>query len=292
MVQELYTDSFGYEWRKWAAVQYEADNTGTRMAGHTTNMFRRITGWSDADIRDKLVVDFGCGGGRFLDLVRAMGGIAVGIDLSLAVEPARERLRGDRNVLVVQGDVLNPPFKRASFDAGYTIGVLHHTPDPATGLRRLAEAVKAGGRIACSVYPKNSPYDYPSLRLYRRIYRTLERVVGAGAARRLALGYAYFAAYGLYYGVRVLGRIPLLRRLITPLVRHAFVFYDIPDPRWRILDVFDAITPKYASTHSAEEVRRWFVDAGCTEIIQTDWGDTAYSAVRGSHGAQTESRSA
>jgi SAM-dependent methyltransferase len=88
----------------------------------------------------------------------------------MAVEPARENFRDDPDVLIVQGDILNPPFREATFDAGYSIGVLHHTPDPARGLEKLAGVTKEGGQISCSVYEKAGLYGYPSVGTYRSIH--------------------------------------------------------------------------------------------------------------------------
>ena len=52
----------------------------------------------------------------------------VALDLSVAVDAARENLRGFENVEIVQGDLLRPPFRTASagggFDLIYSIGVL------------------------------------------------------------------------------------------------------------------------------------------------------------------------
>ena len=54
-----------------------------------------------------------------------------------AVEVARCNFDGDPDTLVIQGDILHPPFRADSFDGGFTIGVLHHTPDPSAGLTAL-----------------------------------------------------------------------------------------------------------------------------------------------------------
>lgn len=110
--KEVYAQSFGYEWQKWSRVQFEAENVGGPMAGHTEKMFDATTGFSENVLKDKLVIEFGCGPGRFLDIVRRRGGIAVGLDMSMAVEPARQNFSGDTDVLIVQGDILNPPFKK------------------------------------------------------------------------------------------------------------------------------------------------------------------------------------
>src|SRR5688500_10532858 len=42
--EELYASSFGFEWSRWPRVQFEAENVGRPMAGHTTRMWGRITG--------------------------------------------------------------------------------------------------------------------------------------------------------------------------------------------------------------------------------------------------------
>jgi SAM-dependent methyltransferase len=275
--RENYTNSFGYEWKKWSRVQFESENAGGPMAGHTERMFDAVTGFSPHQMKGKLVVEFGCGPGRFLDIVRRRGGIAVGIDMSIAVEPARENFAGDKDVLIVQGDVFEPPFKRGTFDLGYSIGVLHHTPDPARGLKSLARVVRKDGSIACCVYPKDQFYDYPSVAMYRKIHNSVKSIAG----NKLALGYSYFSAHVLYHCFNAMRRIPKVRGTVPLMERYVFVNLDIPDARWRVLDVFDAITPFYASTHTPEDVCEWFERANCHKLIQRPWGTTAFVAVRG-----------
>src|SRR5689334_17757297 len=40
---EGYSENFGYQWNKWSRVQFESDNVGLPMEGHTRRMFDRIT---------------------------------------------------------------------------------------------------------------------------------------------------------------------------------------------------------------------------------------------------------
>jgi SAM-dependent methyltransferase len=171
--REHYAASFGWEWSRWPRVQFESENVGRPMAGHTTRMWERITGATPEDVHGRTIVDFGCGPGRFLDVVRARGGVAVGIDLSAAVDAARNNFADDPDVLIVQGDLLRPPFKERVFDGGFTIGVLHHTPEPGEGLRALARTVRPGGWVSCCVYPGGGFYDYPSVKRFRRLHRAL-----------------------------------------------------------------------------------------------------------------------
>lgn len=273
--QEHYAGSFGYEWQTWSRVQFEAENVGRPMAGHTTRMFDAITGLAPDALRGQLVVEFGCGPGRFLDIVRRRSGVAVGIDMSVAVDAARANFVHDPDVLIVQGDVLRPPFRPASFGMGYTFGVLHHTPAPAEGLRALVRVVKPGGLIACSVYPNEGFYASPAVALFRAGLNAVRQRWGAEAAQTLGRWYAYFAAYFLHELLWLPRRVPVARRLAFYLTTYLLPYLPLPDGRWRVLDVFDGITPAYASTHTADEVRAWFAAAGCTGIRATGWGSTS-----------------
>ena len=85
----------------------------------------------------------GCGTGRHAYFAAQYGAReVVALDLSEAVETARDNLAQFDNVHVVQGDLLRPPFRTAAqgggFDLVYSIGVLHHLPDPYAGLPRAA----------------------------------------------------------------------------------------------------------------------------------------------------------
>lgn len=274
---EHYTDSFGYEWQKWSRVQFEAENVGGKMQGHTKRMFEIITGFSEQDLKGRRVVEFGCGPGRFLDLVRGCGGSAVGIDMSMAVESARVNFKADPEVLIVQGDILNPPFKPGVFDVGYSIGVLHHTPAPEEGLKKLARVVKSGGLVGCCVYPREGLYNYPSVFRFRKLHRMTSHLLGTKGA----LAYSYFSAYFLYHVFDLLRRTSLTQRAAEYVEKNLVVNVDVPDARWRVLDVFDAITPAYASTHTPEEVTSWFEQANCSNLCRRPWGTAAFVGIKG-----------
>lgn len=273
--RQRYAASFGWEWKRWPRVQFESQNVGRPMERHTTRMWERITAASDSDVRGRTVVDFGCGPGRFLDVVRRKGGIAVGIDLSDAVDAARQNFADDPDVLVVQGDLLRPPLRDGVFDAGFSIGVLHHTPDPKRGVAALARAVRPGGWVSCCVYPKGGFYDYASVARFRRLHRALAGRFGYAPA----LAYSYLAAYGIAPAFRLLKQLGC-RRLIDHLERNWVVSLGLKDPRWRVLDVFDAITPQIATTHAEQELAEWLESAGCGSVRRTNWCETSATAVR------------
>jgi SAM-dependent methyltransferase len=256
-------------------VQFEAENAGRPMEGHTTRMWERITNAADRQVGGKAIVDFGCGPGRFLDVVRRKGGLAIGIDLSMAVDAARKNFANDRDVLIVQGDLLKPPFRDGAFDGGFSIGVLHHTPGPKAGFAALARSVRPGGWVSCCVYPKDDFYDFASVRRFRALHSRLSRHFGYAPA----LAYSQFAARVLAPLFRRLKKTSL-RRAVNYIERNWLVSLWLKDVRWRVLDTFDAITPKIASTHTEAEMAEWFEAAGCGGVHRTDWCPTAAAGVR------------
>jgi SAM-dependent methyltransferase len=274
--EENYSASFGFEWNRWPRVQFESENVGKPMQGHTTRMWERIVGIPDSAVSGKTIVEFGCGPGRFLDVVRAKGGLAVGLDLSQAVEAARHNFKDDPDVLIVQGDILHPPFRAGAFDGGYTIGVLHHTPDPAVGMRALAQRIKSGGWTACCVYPKQGFYNLQSVARFRRLHNNfLKPYFGYGPT----LVYSHFAARVLAYGFKAGQRFRVTRPIANWLGDNWIPWLWFPDARWRVLDIFDGITPSYASTHIERDVHQWMDSAGCTSIRTTDWCETSATAI-------------
>jgi SAM-dependent methyltransferase len=278
---EHYAASFGYEWGRWPRVQFESENVGRPMAGHTTRMWERITGVDAGRVSGKRIVEFGCGPGRFLDVVRRKGGTAIGIDLSGAVEAARRNFADDTDVLIVRGDLLRPPFRPGVFDGGFTIGVLHHTPAPAAGMAALARSLRPDAWAACCVYPRGDFYDFPSLRRWREIHRRLKGACGYG----FALAYSYFAAYvlaPLLIEARRMG----FRDFTDRVERDWLVALRLKDPRWRVLDVFDAMTPDIATTHTREEVADWMRAAGIAGVRRTAWCETSAVGRAGNFAAQ------
>jgi SAM-dependent methyltransferase len=98
------------------------------------------------------VLEGGCGKGRHTKLAAEWGAIeVVGIDLGDGVESAFALTRDLPNAHIVQCDIFKLPLKKA-FDYAFSVGVLHHTPEPKAAFVSLAGKVKSGGHISAWVY--------------------------------------------------------------------------------------------------------------------------------------------
>ncbi len=278
--EDGYASSFGTEWKTWPRVQFESENIGKPMEGHTKRMFEDITQYP-TDLKEKIIVEFGCGSGRFIDVLRNKNATAVGIEITQAAEVANDFFKNDPNVLIVKADLLKPPFKNGSFTDAYTIGVLHHTPTPHQGINEMKRVVKEGGTITCRVYSKGGFYGYPSVIIFRFLYGKLYKLLGNDTTNALYFAYAKFSAKYLYSLFNTLRKIPLLGKAIAHVMeKFLLVSVNLPDDNWRVLDIFDATTPTHATTHTPAQVKSWFENAGLLNIINTKGANTFKAIVK------------
>ena len=217
--------------------------------------FRRRTGFRPEDLAGKLVLDVGCGMGRFADVATRWGAHVVGVDLSLAAEVAARNMAG-REATIFQADVFHLPFAPESFDFIYSIGVLHHTPDCERAFKMLPGLLKPGGRIAIWLYS-----GYNNWYKMSDVYRKLTRRMSPRLLHRLC--YGVVPLYGIH---QVLRKIPLVGRPASGALAYAIPMAFHPNRTWRILDTFDWYSPWYQSKHTYEEVFRWFESCGLDDL--------------------------
>ncbi len=263
VASDAYAGSFSFEWQHHRRTQLD-----TTPNGESERTFRRKTAFTPEDLRGRLVLEVGCGMGRFAEVASRWGADVVAVDLSLAVEAARENLAERPNVAFLQADCFALPFAPETFDVIYSIGVLHHTPDCGAAFRTLVPLLKPGGTIAIWVYATMGRWAVVANAYRRLTTRTPHRLLHA----------LCYVAVPLYY----LHRLPLLgavTQMLFPTSMH-------PRATWRVLDTFDWYSPRYQSLHTPDEVREWFELAGLTEIRVLE----APVAVRGvrSRGASAE----
>ena len=247
---QAYAGSFGFQWKIHARTQMDDANS------HRTEIaFRQRTGFRPEDLAGKLVLDVGCGMGRFAEVATRWGAHVVGIDLSLASEVAAQNL-ADRNAAIFQADVFHLPFAEGSFDFIYSIGVLHHTPSCEQAVKVLPKLLKPGGRLAVWLYSSYNPW-YRMSDVYRKVTRRMPQKF------LYKLCYSVIPLYGMH---QVLRKIPLVGTPASSVIAWLVPMSFNKDPEWRVLDTFDWYSPWYQSKHSYEEVFRWFESCGLEDL--------------------------
>lgn len=158
-----YADNFGFQWNLYAEAQYDS-KLGMPMS---KSRFFESTNWP-SNLEGELILEAGCGAGRFTEIALATGATVISFDYSNAVDANYKMNGSNPNLLVVQGDIFSPPVKKHAFDRLYCMGVIQHTPDPEKAFRSLPRFVKKGGNIVIDVYLKEGIWKW--LTSYRRLH--------------------------------------------------------------------------------------------------------------------------
>jgi len=134
--------AFGYEWKHYSEL-------GDRYRQQFLDWIHPV---QPEFFRGKTVLEGGCGKGRHTLLAAEFGAAdVVAVDLSDAVDVAFQNTRGLESAHIVQGDIHRLPLRRV-FDYGFSVGVLHHLPDPERGFASLLSKIRAGGHVSAWVY--------------------------------------------------------------------------------------------------------------------------------------------
>lgn len=242
---DSYVKSFSFEWRIHWNTQVDS------LAGHSESKktFDMKTGLTESELQGKLTLDVGCGTGRFMEIAAERGAEVIGLDLSYAVDVAYENMGSRPGIHVVQADLFKLPFRPATFDVIYSIGVLHHTPNTRSAFVGLPPLLKPAGVIAIWVYEWGGDYSI-----------LLDRV------RAVAVHLPKPLLYGLcWVGVPLLNWMadkPLLGRV----ARRIPTSNQHLGRAWDVLDTFDNYAPRYQWKHTDAEVREWFEKEGLEDL--------------------------
>jgi SAM-dependent methyltransferase len=247
---DAYAHAFGIEWTKWPKAQLDSatgyDESRQKLQAAFTFPLAELAG--------KRVLDVGCGTGRFSEIALQEGAEVVCIDMTRAIDVARANLRGFRNVDFVQADIFSLPLK-AEFDVVFSLGVLHHTPNPRLAFMQIVRLLRPGGVISVRVYAAYNKAYINVTEFYRRFTKRLK------PPTLFALCHV---AIPLYYvnKVPIIG--PFLTRLLFP------VSVKPPTHAWRVCNTFDLYSPEYQFFFTHAEVNDWFLDAGLERVRVVD----------------------
>jgi SAM-dependent methyltransferase/uncharacterized protein YbaR (Trm112 family) len=134
--------AFGFQWKRYSTLD-------ERYRAQFLDWIRPV---EPRFFEGKTVLEGGCGKGRHTALAAEFGARdVVAIDLGEAAEVAYANAGQHPAVHIVQADLNHPPVKRV-FDYAFSVGVLHHLPDPERGFRALVSRLRPGGHISAWVY--------------------------------------------------------------------------------------------------------------------------------------------
>jgi len=276
-VQKNTQKSFGYQWLRYDVQDDREDR----------EIFLSDSQLSEAELRGKVILDAGCGMGRYTRIAGYMGREIIGIDLSKSILKAYQKTHDNPTVHIVQGDLLHLPFKKKQFDIIYSLGVLHHTPGPPQAFSNLVQCLKKGGIISIWVYGtagnfrdfmtnplRDGRRNFLTSNTTKRIHWILVSVREfLSNTVRLVTTRMYLPLLYLFcYPLAALGKVPLLK-YITASVHRKW--------RVRLQENFDWFSPQYQSHHTKEEVLGWFNKVKLDDITMLQHGFIPKVGLRG-----------
>lgn len=108
------------------------------------------------DVKNKVVLDLGCGGGRYALSVCKRAKQVIGIDISdKMIEIARKKLTPDMSIKFLVGDATCIPFKNEHFDVIVSLGMFEYLKDPTPFLSEINRILKKDGILLFVCHNRN-----------------------------------------------------------------------------------------------------------------------------------------
>jgi SAM-dependent methyltransferase len=258
-----YAAGFGLQWKHFSRTQLDSD-TGTTIS---KDRLTRCVGGSLEILKDKSVLEVGCGSGRFTEVMLAAGAKVFACDLSEAVEANYENCADAENYFVCQADLRQLPVEPHSFDVVVCIGVIQHTPSPEETIQSLSSYVKPGGRLVIDHYAPGYSQNF----LQRNLRRVLIRLP-ASVAKPMALMLArlLLPVHRLSWtNGRGSGRYRRFLLQHSPLVDYYDAYRELGTRRlsqWSVLDTHDTLTDYYKHLRTTEQIVESLKSCGLVDI--------------------------
>ena len=260
-----YCSSFGLQWQRYQKTQldsYTKTNISRKRLEYSLNMPLEA-------LRGKVVLEAGCGAGRFTEHLIENCGSLVSADISTAVDANLKNCAGKKPYLLVQADINALPLRPRSFDVVICLGVVQHTPSPEQAIESLAKYVRPGGTLVIDHYTTDSKLrelggnftlGYPLRQILKRVKPEISLKITA------ALTAISDPIRKRTHKKLWLDRIAA--RLFPIACYHAT--YPELDPKnlyeWTELDTFDMLTDYYKHFRSLEEIQSFLGKLGFSHI--------------------------
>lgn len=246
-----YSESFGMQWNIFKKTQLDS-HTGHPI---TYNRFWNATSWNKDELKDKWVLDCGCGQGRFAEIALEAGAKVICVDYSSAVHACRENLSRFNNCFIIKADINNLPLLKESFEYVYSLGVIQHTPNVNQSFNSVLDMVLPGGKVCVDVYFKRFRTMMHGKYLLRPITKKIKR-------ENLLSFLTNVMPFALKLS-QILGAVPLLGKILKRLIPIADYtgIYPLNKKQlleWAILDTFDMLSPEYDNPQTPKAIKNWF----------------------------------
>ena len=144
---DKYTKNFSNQWKDFNLVQIDSYNKTSISKDYLNElMFDNYD-----NLKNKNVLEIGCGAGRFTEYLVKTVNLCVSVDLSKSI--FYNVAKKEKNLLLVKSDFTELTSNK-KFDIVICRGVLQHTPSPNKSILKLFDFVKPNGKVYFDYYKK------------------------------------------------------------------------------------------------------------------------------------------
>ena len=163
-------DGFGDEWSRFDQSDLPQEEQQLLF-----DEYFSVFPWKNIS-KESTGFDLGCGTGRWAKSVAPKVKKLICIDPSSALDIAKKNLSNFDNCEFDSSTVDEMPMQDNSMDFGYSLGVLHHVPDTALGIKQCVKKLKIGAPLLLYLYYRfdNRPWWF---RLIWFVTDLLRRIV-------------------------------------------------------------------------------------------------------------------
>lgn len=166
-------EGFGEEWSK-----FDQSKLAEEEHLQIFESYFRIFPWEKLP-EDAVGFDLGCGSGRWAKAVAPRVGKLICIDASKdALEVAQRNLQHQINCQFHHALATEIPLTDNSMDFGYSLGVLHHTPNLLKGIKQCTDKLKKGAPFLIYLY-----YDFDNRPTWFRLLWKISDIFRRGISK-------------------------------------------------------------------------------------------------------------
>jgi SAM-dependent methyltransferase len=199
------------------------------------------------EIKDCRVADIGSGTGRIVNMLLEAGvRHVIALEPSEAFEVLCKNVREPERVtcLKTTGDRL-PAY--GNLDYIFSIGVLHHIPEPAPVVKAAFKALRPGGNLLIWLYGKEGNELYLSfVKPLRMITKRLPHFILSALVWTIYIPTAFY--------IKLCHKIPL------PLQEYFFFVFEKMSPKHQRLIIYDQLNPFYAKYYTRSEAEKLLIE--------------------------------
>lgn len=255
-----YASLFGDQWKQYKKTQLDSF-TGATI---TTDRINRCLGEFSQSLNGKVVLEAGCGAGRFTEVLLKKDATLVSSDLSSAVEVNIENFPVSDKHIVIQADINNMPYADESFDLVLCMGVIQHTPSPEETIKNLYALVKKGGTLIIDHYTFTKSRLLRLHYLYRMYFRKQPASYTIPATKKIVD--KYLPLHKKFANNKIMS---VLLNRISPVTSYYHAFPELDDQQqeeWALLDTHDGLTDWFKHIRNKKQIRTTLEKLGAVDI--------------------------